>query len=208
MQAGVRCCLQARGIAGTFRTSEGSLPVDHLPPPGRREGEASGEQRGAAELQRRRMDLEDRREQLSFGMLNYGDWYWASNDSWGNLEYDMPRCFFAQYLRSGDRRFFDRAEIKDALCYLRLVTNPNDDVAFERASSMPPKGMGAKTMSQIRTFAKEHNVSLLSAAFSMLQNQELKARASASTGGFLKLIEKIKTSINLIIISFHSILNI
>ena len=54
--------------------------------------------------------LEDRRKQRSFGMLNYGDWYWASNDSWGNLEYDMPRCFFAQYLRSGDRRFFDRAE--------------------------------------------------------------------------------------------------
>ena len=48
--------------------------------------------------------LEDRQEQRSFGMLNYGDWYWASNDSWGNLEYDMPRCFYAQYLRSGDRR--------------------------------------------------------------------------------------------------------
>ena len=54
--------------------------------------------------------LKDRREQRSFGMLNYGDWYWARNDMWGNLEYDMPRCFFAQYLRSGDRRFFDRAE--------------------------------------------------------------------------------------------------
>ena len=60
---------------------------------------------------------------------------------------------------------------------------------------MPPKGMGAKTMSQIRTFAKEHNVSLLSAASSMLQNQELKARASASTNHFLKLIDKIKNSI-------------
>ena len=95
----------------------------------------------------------------------------------------------------GGMRFFDRAEIKDALSYLRLVTNPNDDVAFERASSMPPKGMGAKTMSQIRTFAKEHNVSLLSAASSMLQNQELKARASASTNHFLKLIDKIKNSL-------------
>jgi len=95
----------------------------------------------------------------------------------------------------GGMRFFDRAEIKDVLSYLRLVTNPNDDVAFERASSMPPKGMGAKTMSQIRTFAKEHNVSLLSAASSMLQNQELKARASASTDNFLKLINKIKNSI-------------
>ena len=54
--------------------------------------------------------LKDRRQQRSFGLLNYGDWYLVRTDSWGNLEYDMPRCFFTQYLRSGDRRFFDRAE--------------------------------------------------------------------------------------------------
>ena len=53
--------------------------------------------------------LQDRDKQRSYGLLNYGDWYWASNDHWGNLEYDLPRCFFAQYLRSGDRRYFDRA---------------------------------------------------------------------------------------------------
>jgi len=95
----------------------------------------------------------------------------------------------------GGMRFFDRAEIKDVLSYLRLVTNTNDDVAFERSSSMPPKGMGLKTMSKIRAFAKEHNVSLFSAASSMLQNQELKPRASAATDSFLKLIHKIKNSI-------------
>ena len=54
--------------------------------------------------------LHDRDKQREYGLLNYGDWYWASNDHWGNLEYDLPRCFFAQYFRSGDRRYFDRAE--------------------------------------------------------------------------------------------------
>ena len=95
----------------------------------------------------------------------------------------------------GGMRFFDRAEIKDVLSYLRLVTNTNDDVAFERSSGMPPKGMGTKTMSQIRAFAKEHNASLFSAASSMLEKQELKARAFAATDSFLKLIHKIKSSI-------------
>jgi len=95
----------------------------------------------------------------------------------------------------GGMRFFDRAEIKDALSYLRLVVNKNDDVAFERASNIPPKGMGAKTMSQIRTFAKEHNVSLFSATSSMLQNQELATRAFTASSGFLNLIQKIESSI-------------
>jgi hypothetical protein len=54
--------------------------------------------------------LHDRDKQREYGLLNYGDWYWARNDHWGNLEYDLPRCFFAQYFRSGDRRYFDRAE--------------------------------------------------------------------------------------------------
>jgi len=96
----------------------------------------------------------------------------------------------------GGMRFFDRAEIKDVLSYLRLVVHKNDDVAFERSSNMPPKGMGAKTMSQIRAFAKEHNLSLFSAASSLVQNQELATRAFTATNGFLNLIHKIETSID------------
>ena len=51
-------------------------------------------------------DLEKVRE---FGLLNFGDWYNIKWDSWGNMEYDTPRCFALQYLRTGDRRYFDRA---------------------------------------------------------------------------------------------------
>ena len=55
------------------------------------------------------MHLEDRSSVRESGMLNFGDWYNIKWDSWGNLEYDTARCFFQQYLRTGDRRYFDRA---------------------------------------------------------------------------------------------------
>jgi len=46
-----------------------------------------------------------------YGLLNFGDWYSVPWDSWGNLEYDTTRTFFQQYLRTGDRRFFDEGEL-------------------------------------------------------------------------------------------------
>lgn len=58
-------------------------------------------------LDRHRAERDRLRE---YGMLNYGDWYNTNWDSWGNLEYDTSRIWFQQYLRTGNRRFFDRAE--------------------------------------------------------------------------------------------------
>ncbi len=54
--------------------------------------------------------LVDRDRFREYGMLNTGDWYNTNWDSWGNLEYDTSRIWFLQYLRTGDRRYFDRAE--------------------------------------------------------------------------------------------------
>ncbi|MCY2966785.1 MAG: hypothetical protein NT069_24675 [Planctomycetota bacterium] len=54
--------------------------------------------------------LADRGRFREYGMLNNGDWYNTNWDSWGNLEYDTSRIWFLQYLRTGDRRYFDRAE--------------------------------------------------------------------------------------------------
>ena len=54
--------------------------------------------------------LADRDRFREYGMLNNGDWYNTNWDSWGNLEYDTSRIWFLQYLRTGDRRYFDRAE--------------------------------------------------------------------------------------------------
>jgi hypothetical protein len=54
--------------------------------------------------------LADRARVHEYGFLNYGDWYNTAWDAWGNLEYDTARIWFQQYLRTGDRRYFDRAE--------------------------------------------------------------------------------------------------
>lgn len=53
--------------------------------------------------------LADRDRVREYGLLNYGDWYNTAWDAWGNLEYDTSRIWFQQYLRTGDRRYFDRA---------------------------------------------------------------------------------------------------
>lgn len=54
--------------------------------------------------------LRDRARVREYGLLNFGDWYNTAWDSWGNLEYDTSRIWFTQYHRTGDRRYFDRAE--------------------------------------------------------------------------------------------------
>ena len=54
--------------------------------------------------------LKRRDEQREYGLLNYGDWYGERGVNWGNLEYDLAHGLFIQYLRTGDRRFFLRAE--------------------------------------------------------------------------------------------------
>lgn len=64
----------------------------------------------------------------------------------------------------GGLRFFDRAEIKDVLAYLRLLVNLHDDTAFERVINLPPRGVGERTLASIRDLAKTQQVSLWQAA--------------------------------------------
>ncbi len=68
----------------------------------------------------------------------------------------------------GGLRFFDRAEIKDAVAYLRLLANVNDDPAFERVVNMPPRGIGERTMATIRQKANENQTSLWQAAHDVM----------------------------------------
>lgn len=64
----------------------------------------------------------------------------------------------------GGLRFFDRAEIKDVLAYMRLVVNTADDPAFERVVNVPPRGVGERTIAGLREVAKQQNCSLWEAA--------------------------------------------
>lgn len=79
----------------------------------------------------------------------------------------------------GGLRFFERAEIKDALAYLRLIVNRADDAAFERVVNHPTRGIGERTLSELRTLSRAQQISLWQAAIQMIKgpiaNRTLKA---------------------------------
>jgi DNA helicase-2/ATP-dependent DNA helicase PcrA len=88
----------------------------------------------------------------------------------------------------GGLRFFERAEIKDALAYLRLLENRADDTSFERVINVPTRGIGARTVAEIREYARANAVPLWESALSSAGGQ-LSARASGAVQKFLALIE-------------------
>lgn len=88
----------------------------------------------------------------------------------------------------GGQRFFERAEIRDALAYLRLVQNPNDDAAIERVINTPARGIGQKTLSTLRLQAHESSLPLWQAAQLCIEQNMLPARALAAVQGFMQLI--------------------
>jgi len=94
----------------------------------------------------------------------------------------------------GGLRFFERAEIKDALSYLRLVSHPDDDGAFERAVNQPPRGIGPRTLELVRGQARDANGSLWQGAQRILADKALPARAANALGAFLNLIEGLRTT--------------
>ena len=69
------------------------------------------------------------------------------------------------YTISGGQSFFDKAEIKDVVSYLRLIANEDDDPAFIRAATTPKKGIGSTTLERLGEYASEHHLSLFAAAF-------------------------------------------
>ncbi|HZV38974.1 MAG TPA: DNA helicase II [Pseudoxanthomonas sp.] len=89
----------------------------------------------------------------------------------------------------GGMRFFERAEIKDTLAYLRLIANRADDAAFERAVNTPARGIGERTLDEVRKRARAQAWSLWQAARSLAGENELAARARNALAGFLALID-------------------
>ncbi|OZB62217.1 MAG: DNA helicase II [Lysobacterales bacterium 14-68-21] len=91
----------------------------------------------------------------------------------------------------GGLRFFERAEIKDALAYLRLTANRHDDAAFERAVNTPPRGIGDRTLDVLRRRARGSNTSMWEAALTELSGaSELAGRAKNAVKAFLALVDQ------------------
>ncbi len=93
----------------------------------------------------------------------------------------------------GGLRFFERAEIKNVLAYLRLIANRDDDAAFERVINTPARGIGAKTMESIRARARSEAITLWQAAVAMLGDKVLSVRATNALQGFLQLLERLRS---------------
>jgi DNA helicase II / ATP-dependent DNA helicase PcrA len=89
----------------------------------------------------------------------------------------------------GGLRFFERAEIKDALAYLRLVANRRDDAAFERVVNLPPRGVGAKSLETLRERARNAGSTLWEAAAAPAD--DLSPKAAGAIRGFMALIERL-----------------
>jgi len=88
----------------------------------------------------------------------------------------------------GGLRFFERAEIKDALAYLRLISHRDDDSSFERVVNKPTRGIGARTVEIMRAYARANSCSMWRAA-GAVASDELNGRAANAVLAFLNLIE-------------------
>ena len=99
------------------------------------------------------------------------------------------------YIVYGGLRFFDRAEIKNALAYLRLIANRHDDASFERVINTPTRGIGAKAIDEMRNIARDQSVSLWSAAILLINQRTMSARATNALIVFLELIKSLENDI-------------
>ena len=88
----------------------------------------------------------------------------------------------------GGMRFYERAEIKDALAYLRLSVYNEDDASFERIFNTPVRGIGQRTIDELRNLAKRENISLWQSALQILHDKSLPERALKALERFLILI--------------------
>ncbi len=94
-----------------------------------------------------------------------------------------------RYRVYGGQRFFDRAEVKDALAYLRLIAFRHDDAAFERAVNQPARGIGDRTLDQLRQRARATDVSMWSATLAEIAAGSLAGRTKNALSGFVALID-------------------
>ena len=92
----------------------------------------------------------------------------------------------------GGMRFFERAEVKDTLAYLRLIANRDDDAAYERAVNTPTRGIGDRTLDEVRRRARGEGTSLWRAAAALAADTTLTARARNALAGFHQLIDAIE----------------
>ena len=90
----------------------------------------------------------------------------------------------------GGPRFYERAEIRDALAYLRVINSPADDLAFERIVNVPKRGLGDATVQMLHDHARKRRIPLFEAARMVIDTDELKPKARGSLRGLIESFER------------------
>ena len=90
----------------------------------------------------------------------------------------------------GGPRFYERAEIRDALAYLRLINSPADDLAFERIVNVPKRGLGDATVQLLHDHARKRRVPMLEAARAMVASDELKPKPRGALRGLIEALDR------------------
>ncbi|MDA9933408.1 UvrD-helicase domain-containing protein [Candidatus Pelagibacter sp.] len=108
----------------------------------------------------------------------------------------------------GGTKFYERAEIKDCVAYLRLIHQEKDDLAFERIVNNPKRSIGDTTLKTVHEFGKENNLSLESAANKMLEQNLIKPKTKIGLSFFLNALNKWRNDLNVKKISHIKLLQI
>ncbi|PIS36031.1 MAG: ATP-dependent DNA helicase PcrA [Nitrospirae bacterium CG08_land_8_20_14_0_20_52_24] len=104
---------------------------------------------------------------------------------------DAMRRHSLPYAVIGGFRFYDRKEVRDLLSYLRVIANPNDSVNLRRILNVPPRGIGAATLSRLSSYASERRMPLFSAMDEMAARNLIVGRAGREAGEFIRMIKNL-----------------
>ena len=96
----------------------------------------------------------------------------------------------------GGIKFYERAEIKDCIAYLRIIHQAQDDLSFERIINVPKRSIGDSTIKQINEYAKKNELSLEVSSKKLLENNKIKPKTKIGLTSFLNLIEKWRNDFN------------
>ncbi|WP_318451955.1 DNA helicase II [Photobacterium leiognathi] len=125
------------------------------------------------------------------GSLNETAFLYRSNAQSRVLEEALIQAGLP-YRIYGGMRFFERQEIKDALSYMRLISNRNDDASFERVVNTPTRGLGDRTLETIRLAARDRGLTMWQASITLLEEQVLAGRAGNALRRFIELINALE----------------
>ena len=117
-------------------------------------------------------------------------------NSQSRLVEEALRRYGIKYTMVGGFSFYERAEIRDLLSYLKLVLNPNDSVALQRVVNTPPRGIGKTTLETLERLALETGISTWEAIGQAIRNQLVPARACAALDGFRQIIHDAQALLN------------